>query len=505
MPSKKTQYIVVPASGLVAAEDNPQQMQFFQSLHQTFSSRTKVHRMSTHTGLLPVKVLDSIGENKAKLIECHPEDLPALRGSHPSVRILPVVYYQRAVIGHQVEARPRAAAVRVAAKAAAKPSAISITILASDTGKPVAGATVDAFTDFASQAGAHGTTNARGQVALALGGSSKKIERLYVSPLSGYWPALVENITLKAGTTVPLQAIDLTFVDCVRAFYGGDDLTFGQGVTVGVIDCGVALNHTGLVVQGGQNTVTGEKPGDFGDNGTDGHGTHVAGIIASRGTPPSGIRGVAPGVSLRSYRVFGEGAQQSSNFAIAKAIDAAVTDKCDLINMSLGGGDPDSLTADALTAAHNAGIVVFAANGNGNRQAVSFPAANSMCQAVSAMGRLGTFPKDTEPIEFVAAPFGKDKKNFIASFSNVGPETDLTGPGVGVISTIPKGFGVMSGTSMATPAETGAAARLLATKADILKMPRDQNRASAMISAIADACKLLGFGATFEGKGIISV
>jgi subtilisin len=63
----------------------------------------------------------------------------------------------------------------------------------------------------------------------------------------------------------------------------------------------------------------------------------------------------------------------------------------------------------------------------------------------------------------------------------------------------------MSGTSMATPAETGAAARLLATKPDILKMPRDQNRASAMISAIADACKLLGFGATFEGKGIISV
>lgn len=96
MPSKKTQYIVVPASGLIAAEDNPQQIQFFQSLQQTFASPKKVHRMSTHTGLLPVKVIDSIGENKAKLIECGPEDLPALRASHPSVRILPVVYYQRA-------------------------------------------------------------------------------------------------------------------------------------------------------------------------------------------------------------------------------------------------------------------------------------------------------------------------------------------------------------------------------------------------------------------------
>jgi subtilisin family serine protease len=506
MPSKKTQYIVVPASGLIAAEDNPQQIQFFQTLQQTLGSPKKVHRMSTHIGLLPVKVIDSIGENKAKLIECGPEDLPALRASHPSVRILPVVYYQRAVVRYQVEAQPRAVGARVAAKAAAtKPSSISITIVASDTGKPVANAMVVAFTNFASKAGAQGTTNARGQVALALGGSSKKIERLYVYPASSYWPALVENITLKAGSKVPLQIIDLTFIDCVRTLYGGDDLTFGQGVTVGVIDSGVALNHPGLVVQGGQNTVTGEKPGDFGDNGTEGHGTHVAGIIAASGTPPSGIRGVAPGVTLRSYRVFGQGGDKASNFAIAKAIDAAVADKCDLINMSLGGGDPDSLTADALTAAHNAGVVVFAATGNDTRQPVSFPAANSMCQAVSAMGRLGTFPKNTEPNGSVAAPFGRDKKNFIADFSNVGPETDLTGPGVGVISTVPKGFGVMSGTSMATPAETGAAARLLANKSDILKMPRDQNRASAMISAIADASKLLGFGATFEGKGIISL
>jgi hypothetical protein len=57
-----------------------------------------------------------------------------------------------------------------------------------------------------------------------------------------------------------------------------------------------------------------------------------------------------------------------------------------------------------------------------------------MCQDVSAMGRLGTFPKETEPNGSVAAPFGKDKKNVIADFSNIGPETDLTGPGVGVIS-----------------------------------------------------------------------
>ena len=504
MASKQVQYVVVPAAGLVAAEDNPEQVQFFQSMEQTAASPSRIRSLSTHTGMLPVKVLDSIGEKKAKLIECSPDDLPALRASHPSVRILPVVYFQRAVMRHEVSHRIGLAAARAKTRAA-KPAGITITIVSAKDGKPVAKAMVVAFTDFAAKAGAQGTTDARGQVTLALGASSKKIERLYVYPALSFWPALQENVTLKAGAKVPLLAVDLTFTDCVRFFYPGNDLTFGKGVTVGVIDCGVATNHPDLVVSGGQNTVTGEKPADFGDNGTDGHGTHVSGIIAARGTPPAGIRGVAPGVTLRAYRVFGKGADNASNFAIAKAIDAGVADKCDLLNMSLGGGDPDTLTAEALTAAHNAGVVVLAANGNNSRQPVSFPAANSMCQAVSAMGRIGTFPKNTEPAGSVAAPYGKDKKNFIADFSNIGPETDLTGPGVGVMSTLPGGYGVMSGTSMATPAETGAAARLLATKAAILAMPRDQNRASAMISAIAAACKPLGFGPTFEGKGMIQV
>ncbi|HTP69162.1 MAG TPA: S8 family serine peptidase [Dongiaceae bacterium] len=504
MASKEVQYVLVPAAGLVASETNPEQIQLFQALQQTVVSPNPVRSMSTHTGVLPVKVLDSIGEKKAKLIQCSPDDLPALRASHPSVRILPVVYYRPAVMRYEIGSPVGVAATRAKVRAA-KPSGITIAIVSAKDGKPVAKAMVVAFTDFAAKAGAQGTTNAHGQVTLALGGSSKKIERLYVYPALSFWPGLQENITLKAGAKIPLLPVDLTFTDCVRFFYPGNDLTFGRGVTVGVIDCGVATNHPDLVVSGGQNTVTGEKPGDFGDNGSEGHGTHVAGIIAARGTPPKGIRGVAPGVTLRSYRVFGQGAPNASNFAIAKAIDAGVADKCDLLNMSLGGGDPDTLTAEALTAAHNAGVVVLAANGNDSRQPVSFPAANSLCQAVSAMGRIGTFPKDTEPAGSVAAPYGKDKKNFIADFSNIGPETDLTGPGVGVMSTLPGGFGVMSGTSMATPAETGAAARLLATKPAILAMARDQNRASAMVSAIAAACKLFGFGPTFEGKGMISV
>jgi subtilisin len=502
MAEQKTQYVLVPAAGLTASEANPKQMQFFQALHATSLAANKVHSVSTAIGALPVKVLDSIGETKPKLIEAAPEDLAALRASHPSVRILPVVYFQRAVMRYEI-GPPIGLAGAKAKKVAKVAGGISITITSSKGGAPVAGAMVVAFTNFAQRAGAQGTTNAQGRVTLALGATSKKIERLYVYPSSTFWPGLQRNLTLKSGMKVLVTEIDLSYVDCVRHFYSGTDLTFGQGVTVGVIDSGVATNHPGLVVQGGQNTVPGEKPGDYGDNGTEGHGTHVAGIIASRGTPPKGIRGVAPGVTLRSYRVFPQGGDSASNYAIAKAIDSGVADKCDLLNMSLGGGSQDTLTEEALTAAHDAGVVAFAANGNDDRQPVSFPAAFSMCQAVSAMGRKGTFPKGSEPSGSIASPYGKDKKNFVASFSNIGSATDLTGPGVGVISTVPAGFGVMSGTSMATPAETGAAARLLGMHKNILTMPRDQNRAAAMITAIAAACKTVGFGAIYEGKGMI--
>ena len=504
MAMKKTQYVLVPAAGLSASEQNPKQMQFFHTLHATSFAANRVQSVSTEIGALPVRVLDSIGESKPKLIEAAPEDLAALRASHPSVRILPVVYFQRAVMRYEIGPRVGLTAAK-AKKAVRAGGGISITITSSKDGAPVAGALVVAFTNFAQRAGAQGTTNAHGRVTLALGGSSKRIERLYVYPPSAVWPGLKRSLTLKSGMKIPVTAIDLSYVDGVRHYYVGADLTFGQGVTVGVIDSGVAINHPGLVVAGGQNTVPGEQPGDFGDNGTEGHGTHVAGIIASRGTPPKGIRGVAPGVTLRSYRVFPQGGDNASNYSIAKAIDAGVADGCDLLNMSLGGGSPDTLTEEALTAAHDAGVVVFAANGNDDRQPVSFPAAFSMCQAVSAMGRKGTFPKGTEPYGSIASPYGKDRKNFVASFSNIGSATDLTGPGVGVISTVPAGFGVMSGTSMATPAETGAAARLLATHQGILSMPRDQNRAAAMISALAAACKRLGFGAIYEGKGMIRV
>jgi subtilisin len=506
MASAPQRYILAPVQGFSASRDNAREMDLFANLHQLSRQKGVRSLRSSFGPAISLNVIDSIGETKPKLIECSPDDLPALRASHPSMRILPLVYYQPAV-----NPRERVSQAAKAAAAAAPAPTLSVQVLSGSTGAPVTGVTVVAFTDFATLAGSEGVTDANGRVALSLAGPAN-IERLYLypgtDPATGLWPGLQQNLVLHDGDTFRLLAIDLTFTDCVRNFYGATDPTLGQGVTVGVVDQGIALNHPDLVVSGGQNTVTGENAADFGDNGTEGHGTHVAGIIAARGTPPTGIRGVAPGVTLRSYRVFGQNQTSASNYDIAKAVDAGITDGCTVLNLSLGspataGSDPG--LADAITAAHNAGVLVFAANGNDGRQPVGFPASATFSQAISAMGRQGTFPAGTEPAGSVEAPFGTDPANFIAEFSDIGPETDFTGPGVGVISTLPGGYGVMSGTSMATPAEVGAASRVLSAQPSILAMPGDANRTIAILAALAVQTKPLGFGATFEGKGMIVV
>ena len=103
------------------------------------------------------------------------------------------------------------------------------------------------------------------------------------------------------------------------------------------------------------------------------------------------------------------------------------------------------------------------------------------------------------------APFAaSDPKDFIAAFSNVGPEIAFTGPGLGIISTFPGGYAVLDGTSMACPAVTGVAARLLAAQKQILVMPRDSARSDAMAQFLLQAAKSLGLGVTFEGRGLLS-
>jgi subtilisin len=498
--SAVNQYVLLPPRGLRA--EGVLHSAFTKELNADVRPRAMrafgVARASGVTAGLrrpSVRVVSQINEDKAKLLEMTPEDALAMRTQLPGARLIPVRYYRTAVA-------PKPALLQVAKKAAAGPSLrITLTFVSKEDGSPISGATVVAFTDFDQRIGAGGTTNAQGKVSLSLGGSRVKLQRLYVYPAKDSWGLLKKNVTVTSGNQFKLRPISFPYVDVLAQFYGAGSITDGSGVKVGVVDTGSGP-HPDLVVAGGENTVPGESPADFHDNG-DMHGTHVAGIIAARGNAPTGRSGVAPAATIMSYRVFGKGADGASNFAIAKAIDRAISADCDVINMSLGGGDADEAIESAIADARAAGAVVIVAAGNDDHSPVSFPASDVRAVAVSAMGRKGTFPRESTESGDVAKPFAaSDNKNFIAAFSNIGPEIDLTGTGVGVVSTVLGGYANMSGTSMACPAVTGFAARLLAAKPQIVNMPRNQDRSDAIIQLLYGSAKVLGFGTHFEGHGL---
>jgi len=491
---KAEQYVLLPARGLRAKARGAGAgaREFLVSAEDAIGASG----MRIDGRQVPITVIDSIGADGAKLVEMPPESALAIRSLRPGLRLVPLTWYTPAVapIPQVEQGVPQGDRKRGVAA-----DSITLRVTSRTDKAPIAGAIVLAFVDVEARMGAQGVTDASGHVQLALGGGSVKLERLYVYPLGPYWTLLRKNLELRNGAEMRLTPLNLAYKDGVRHFYGNAPVTAGEGVTVGVIDTGVA-DHSDLVIAGGANTVPGEDPNAFGDNGQH-HGTHVAGIIAARGTPPTGIRGVAPGVALRAYRVFGQGSGSASSFAIIKAIDQAVADKCDLVNMSLGGGMFDQVLKAAVDDARDAGSLCIIAAGNDSRSPVSFPAVIDSALAVSALGRKGTFPTSSAEMDNVAAPYGTDRKNFVGEFSNVGPEIDLIGPGVGIISTVPENtYAEISGTSMACPAVTGMAARAL--DPSVLKMKRDAARSEAMVKAILASARSLGFDPPFEGHGL---
>jgi subtilisin len=502
----KQRYILLPPQGVrlsgagrPAARGTDEIERFLSSAARPRRVAMRVRRVRT-PGAAAVRVLDSVHEDGAKLVEMAPGDMLALRSAQPGLRVLPELFYKPAM-----NPRPLPARAPRAARAARAVGTLTVRVVSRADGEPVKGAQVIAFVDFAASEGDSGVTNAKGEATLRLPGTTRTIERLYVYPEAGLWSVLKRGVRTRSQIDVALRPLDLADKDALGHFYGTARLTAGRGVTVGVIDTGVG-DHPDLVVAGGENTVQGERPEDWRDNGA-GHGTHVAGIVAARGRRSGngalGVRGLAPAVKLRSYRVFGKGRDLASNFAILKALDRAVADNCDLVNMSLGGTEPDAATSAAIADARARGVLVIAAAGNDGRQPVNYPGADQLAIGVSAMGRKGTYPSDSTHAAEAMAPYGRDRKNFIAAFSNVGLEIDFTGPGVAIVSTYPGGYAALDGTSMACPAATGAAAALLARKPGVLGMARGQARSDAMAKIVFAAARSLGFAANFEGRGML--
>lgn len=213
--------------------------------------------------------------------------------------------------------------------------------------------------------------------------------------------------------------------------------------TVAVIDTGVDYTHpdlSGKVILGKNCVENNFDPYD--DNG---HGTHVAGIIAAKAGNSQYGEGVSPNSKILAVKVLG--ASGSGTFfdvaaGMLYARTKATTPPTRVINMSLGG-PASALVATQVLAIKNAGKVLVAAAGNSNTTTPSYPGAD----ANTALRVMATEENDSR-----------------AWFSNFSPSAtpgqyNIAAPGWQILSTVPSaGYEPMSGTSMASPVVAGAAA-----------------------------------------------
>jgi thermitase len=245
-------------------------------------------------------------------------------------------------------------------------------------------------------------------------------------------------------------------------------------IVVAVLDTGVDFTHTDLVSNiwfrpDNIPQYTDDELGTFNDehgfNSTDniadpmddnGHGTHCAGIIGAEGNNDEGIAGINWNVQIMPLKFLGKGGFGSTKDAI-EAINYAIDRKqkgvnVRIISASWGSTQYSKALEDAIRAAGDAGILFIAAAGNdgsSNDKRPHYPSNYDLPNVVS-----------------VAA---LDRNDQLASFSNFGVKTvHIAAPGKEILSTwLNDQYREASGTSMATPYVSGAAALVLSAEPNL--------------------------------------
>jgi serine protease len=286
----------------------------------------------------------------------------------------------------------------------------------------------------------------------------------------GGWQAIQWNFSGPFGVNAP-QA---------WANVAADGAPGGLGVTVAVLDTGIAYSNRGRFrrspdfvasqfVRGYDFVANNPFPVDH-----NGHGTHVAGTIAEATNNGVGLTGLAYGVRLMPVRVL-DSTGEGDAATIARGVRFAVNHHAQVINLSLeftsdvtAADIPELL--DALRYAHHRGVVVVAASGNEGHAAIAYPARAHNVVSVGATtqhGCLSNFSNDGKGLTLVAPGGGPDAA--LAGDPNCHPQAP---PGADIFQetftgSSPRRFGLPAGydgTSMAAPHVSATVALIIASK-----------------------------------------
>ncbi|MCH1627780.1 S8 family serine peptidase [Ferdinandcohnia quinoae] len=260
----------------------------------------------------------------------------------------------------------------------------------------------------------------------------------------------VKSVQLDHEVSIDRQITDWGFEKTKADAAQKSGLT-GAGIKIAILDTGIDSSHPDLQITSGKCFISEDLHqnacSSYADN--NGHGTHVAGIIAAQNNT-IGTIGVAPSATIYAVKVLNsEGIGTTSS--IVAGIEWAINNKVDIINLSLTTPTPDNAMKAMIDTAYKKGILVVAAAGNngnslGNTNTVEYPAKYSSVIGVGSINR----------------------NKLRVSSSATGAEVEIVAPGYQIYSTVPvstdqdgnqDGYSWMTGTSMAAPFISG----LLAT------------------------------------------
>ncbi|SNQ60607.1 S8 family peptidase [Candidatus Methanoperedens nitratireducens] len=303
-----------------------------------------------------------------------------------------------------------------------------------------------------------------------------KIEELKKNPKVAYVES--DRIVQALAETTPWGVTKIN----APAVWQNTSTNKGTGIKVAILDTGIQSNHPDLInnIKGGVN-FAGRPDGSTNPRywtDKNGHGTHVAGIVAAVGDNDIGVIGVAPEAHLYAVKVLNNAGSGYTSDIIQGLQWAA--DNAQIASMSFGSSYYNQAEKDAIDAARAKGLILIAAAGNsgdGN------PSTNNV-----------GYPARYNNVIAVAATNSND---VVASWSSDGLEVDVSAPGVDILSTY-KGssYAYLSGTSMATPYVTGTVALML--KAGI-----SANDIQSKLQATAVDINAPGFD-VFSGYGRIN-